>query len=792
MARPFIDFSTPGATGDSDDTNQAAVKPVIDGDPANAATFNRMPENLRTRTEFIRQALNDLKYLADADKATLVTGGGTVSWGGASDITTNAVTGTGIFTTTADITVRPFMAPLFAKRAKVVIDGPGTDTITVLVNSSGLQAYGSGLGTAHIDGNAYTITFALGGSFSAVLSGTPATDILVTFVSGTTTSALAALMAASATFIGLNLNVTSSGTAAITVLSDTPSTNTLPASAQRLLGAVDAERHVITAGTLNTFFATVGNRLATGDTLAIYYDALFDNAGGGRREAVPNYGTGTGTDKTQVGISGSLFNLRLNPEKAPLAIPVCTVAGDALVFVNQVTILRGQDQNTLSSGFVQRTGDLMTGNLNISPTYIDVSEQALNIDIPALQSFGGGPVDQNTTALRIVAGGAAGIDLTKPSGAGAALKITHAGTDNAFPLASSGVGEVLHITSTDVTAAYAQTILTASANAALHLETSHASGVALIARRSNVLSDPTGVTAYLEGKHTDAAILKIRPSGSTTGTAGIGLDITAPAGTTGLEGLAVQIAASGTTRGLVVVNDNNTATKPAVAFVTGPSEDATGFALQVKGRASFSFAGTGNAFLLAQSGTGPALKITPSGSNATAMVIDPIATALPGSVASGALGTESYTSGAITRARIRSGIGNSERSGTKTIISLDAPWNAGGSANLYYWVDAENVFHLRCRQRVHTGSPSLGVNSTFAGGANAFTVGASAIILPDGVRPVETAECLVQAYDGAPTTSTTVIFSVLADGSMRITNRSMAAVVCTYVGPINIDYPLFS
>lgn len=774
MGTNFIDFDTTGVTPALNDTNAASVSPYADGETATATVFNRPVDIIRARTEVIRELLNNQKYLNDADRAFLVTGGGNIVWDGPTD---GSPVGTGIFTIDAAVSVRPFMTlggAQLGKRATCLVDGPGTDTLAFAFStaSAATHAYGSGTGTSHIGGNEYSIKFVLGGVFGVVLGGSPANDITVTLVSGTTTTALATAMNAHAVFTGLGLVATPTGTAGITVISDTPGANTLPASRQRLLGALDAERHVISVSDVSTFFATPANVLAKGDVVGIWYDSLFDGAGGGRLESVPDYGSGAGTDNTGLGV-GQLFNLRVNPEKAPYSIPLCTVEGNNLVFLNQVSVVPGQTQNGLSAGFVQRSGDTMTGGLSVDPTYLVGS--ALEVTVPAEQSPGT-PVDDSCTALNIATGLANGVNITTSSGDGVPLQISNAGTSQALYIANTGANSALALVNSNAAAAAVQTITTNAAAAALKLLSTHATGVAFIARTSNVLADPASTTAYIEGRHTDT-LLELRPSGATGTVAAQALRIYTPTGSS-THGRGIYATSAGPLEVPLVIITN-----------TGAGD---GLAAQIMGRQTLEYAGVGAALTLdGQSWAGP---------DAYALLMVPATAALPGTPVTGAMGMEAFTNGAVNRARVRSGVGNSERSGTKTTlfasgVGAGVASFAGWNGDLYYWIDVEGVLHLRGTGLV---GPAAGIVPVDAGGLTTLQLKTSGsnVILPAGARPLQPASCHVTTWteSAGPVFSDlceTFYFTVETNGELWLKTLYGLGDTVEYVSPIAIDYPLF-
>lgn len=769
MGTNFIDFDTTGVTPATNDTGSSAISPYADSEPATAAVFNRPTDLLRKRTEVLRTEADFQKYLADADRGFVVSGGGTVTWGGATDV----VGGTGKFTIGADITIRPFLSPVSSVRASCVIDGPGADTLTLAFSSAGPHAYEGG--------NDFTVKFVLGGAFGVSVAGTPANDVTVTLVSGTTTAGLVALLNGGTGFITLAgtapalafLVASGAGTGNITVISDTPGANTLPASRQKILGALDAERHVVSVTTVSDFF--VANTLANGDVLAIWYDKLLDGAGGGRMESLPDYGPGAGVDKTGM-VAGDLFKLSSAPQKAPYAIPLCTVVNDNLIFLNQVSVVRGQPQAGLSAGFVQRAGDTMSGPLVISPASgaIPGSGKVLQVTMP-------GGKTAAEIALSITANSSTGLYIKKGGGGGNGLLLEYGGgTAEAALITSEGVSSVLAISGLNAASTLAALqVDTIAPVAAVLARSSHATGVALEARTSNVLTTPASTTAYVEGKHTDT-LLVLRPSGSTGVTAATALRVYTPTGST-THGTGVHITSDGPLE------------VPLSIISNGGAGD--GWASTMFGKHNLEFFGVGAAVRI------QAWDAANGGSDDSyPMLLVPRDTALPAAAPTGAVGMETLTVNAVTRARVRTGIGNSERSATRNVLAASGVGAgvasfAGWQGDFFYWIDAEATVHLHCAGLVSNASGALTTTASGLTTLQLKTSGAN-IIMPAGSRPTQRAGCKVATWTEAAGVFSDVselfYVTVETDGSLWLkTLYGVGAGNIEYVGPFSLTYPLF-
>ena len=328
MATQTVDFAQTGATLDTGEKDAASIRPIVNGEPAIQATFQRPMENLRHRTEVLRDAVEELKYLADADRALILQGGGEVSWGGAKSA------GTGVFSITEDLILRPFMSPATSTAAKATI----RDMLfaTKLTGSVVPRAY-SGANEINVQ-----LTGSDGATLSAVVSGTPANNLVITLdtnaSNGTTRENLfdylAGLTPGALAFQALGLALSfASGTGTTIICNDGVFVDS---DTQTLSGAVDAERHLISAAGLLALFVDVDNAMFDGDVLAIAYeDGLTNSVYGGRRQSLED------APEDSANVDGNLFLLRNHPERLPYALPIATVVGDSLRFVDGSIVLTG-------------------------------------------------------------------------------------------------------------------------------------------------------------------------------------------------------------------------------------------------------------------------------------------------------------------------------------------------------------------------------------------------------------------------------------------------------------------
>lgn len=325
MATQNVDYAEIGATLDTGEKDAASIRPVLNGEPAIAATFQRPMENLRHRTEVLRQEVEDLKFLADADRAFVLQGGGEVTWGGST-----TAGGTGVFTIGAPLVLKPFMAPAVSTPARATIRG--MEFVTATTGSVVPRAY-SGANKISVQ-----LTGADGATLGLTVSGAPADNVVITIntnaLNGTTPEDLYNFLSGNATFAGMGLTMTTpSGAMATQVIC--PDGVFVDSDTQTLSGALDAERHIIDDTRLLQFFNDPANKMQDDDVLVVAYeDGLVGPAFSGRRQSIAS------APENNANVSGSLFLLRLHPDRAPYALPLATVVNGALRFVDGSIVLR--------------------------------------------------------------------------------------------------------------------------------------------------------------------------------------------------------------------------------------------------------------------------------------------------------------------------------------------------------------------------------------------------------------------------------------------------------------------
>lgn len=320
MAAPYteqkdhLDFAKLGDTGQD---NTDAIAPITNGEPATQTVLRRAPENLRERTEDVRQFAEEMAYYRDVQHLSVHTAGD-ITWGG-----TVLEGGDGKITQAAAIFIKPFLTPRADTKGTLSIGVAASNQITYTVAATGWS-------TERMNQVFVEHRDSLGAALSGIITDGPVKRIIVVFDSTNTSHDAAAVktavdiaVAADTDLVG-NLVTTTNAAALVPIASITET---------RIEGTAEAEEHRINAGVLDSLTTTTP--LQSGDTIAIWYRYLVDPTGGfdGRRESTSTHGN------VNIPIS-ALFITSLEPSKIPGAIPLCTVTGNTsnpsgrLVFID--------------------------------------------------------------------------------------------------------------------------------------------------------------------------------------------------------------------------------------------------------------------------------------------------------------------------------------------------------------------------------------------------------------------------------------------------------------------------
>lgn len=350
MAKQWIDYKQGTDTGYE---NSDSIQPVADGETANQTVFRRPSENLRQRTEIVRDAVEENLYLRDVDRALTVWGGGNVTWNG-----TSTVAGNGKFTITADLYVAPVTGIGDSGSTPEIASAFGTLTLQKTGPANGIVVTSKKRNYEGGDKISVEIILdnGIGGNTDITVAGTPANKIQIKVKNTTTLNHVITDVAANVTANALVGMALAGGAASGDII-------LAPQSEQYIQGNWDSELHVITAANLASFFTTAANVLEDGDALCIWYnnniegtvsaDTSDPKGGvlGGRRESIVENANYT------IPV-GSLFNSRVNPERLPNSLPVCRAVegGTKLKFIDGSTFVYGASASPLGgTGYALKT-----------------------------------------------------------------------------------------------------------------------------------------------------------------------------------------------------------------------------------------------------------------------------------------------------------------------------------------------------------------------------------------------------------------------------------------------------
>lgn len=327
-----------------------SIQPYDNAEAADENVFRRTPENLRTRTEVLRDAVDDLRALAGLDRGLTIVASSesTVQWGGAADVDLGSGTGTGIPTLSAPagagsgavngIAVQGFLSNAKRLNSSGVFSIGDTAIMPKLERSSGAAELafeslkrpwenGNNIFIRVYDAGApqtpkaqVTVEGTLDGSGNP--SGPVTIHVSVSNDGGidATCQDVVDQVNAHATAQALVTASTGAGTEAAFEIKDaTDSEKGVP-----LEGGVDSESFAILESTWNSFFAG-DNLLNEGDVVVFAFaDADARRSQGGSPE--------------------STLRVMRNSEIVDInnVVPICKVIQDGLVFINGTGLVRGE------------------------------------------------------------------------------------------------------------------------------------------------------------------------------------------------------------------------------------------------------------------------------------------------------------------------------------------------------------------------------------------------------------------------------------------------------------------
>jgi len=391
--RQFVDYTS---ASDDNQNEPESIEPILNGENVIAGVggiANRPAENLRERSEVIRGVLEDLQYLADADRHLCLGGPGLVTWPGI------APGNTGIPVLSDSLYIVPVLTPGLDSNNPPVASAYGTLQLdSIEVPDGGILC--TSMRRSYSGGDQISVEVVAGTVFSVAVAADGRT-ILVTAIAGTTTllevkTAINALVDGEATqFVAATYY--GAGADAHVIVA--------PQTKQFVAGNYDGEAHLITAANLASFFAADAgaNVLREGDSLCIWYDYLIDPGTpatkGGRRQAIPE------NTNTTV-IPGAFFNSRVHPERLVNALPVAKVLDGLLFFIGGAPVPAGSTDFNLfvdSATTPWGPGDAWFDGTANPPTTIGAQVSKIVTDLGAAAGTGaakiGAPAITGTTPL---------------------------------------------------------------------------------------------------------------------------------------------------------------------------------------------------------------------------------------------------------------------------------------------------------------------------------------------------------------------------------------------------------
>ena len=348
--------------GDSGQDTASSIQPINNAENLYAANLNRAVENVRVRTEEIRQQLLDLHYYSDYDRGFILKSDALFSF-----IESDPVGDPGryeLVMTADDLVILPALTPgytsggrdrgakMFTQQGGNWVPYAGTlgaDDLTFITSAqfTGMRGYNDAndfnvdLNGFSLGGNRLTLTLiadpAINGgiaTMTATVTGSPAVDITITYGTLTPTTVTDII-----SFV--NTDAASQGGYGLSAILRASTTSPGVAAPPTITSAVfqggyDAEGHKITPAMLSAFFAATDglgnkiNRLRDGESLAIAYtygpvESGVAGANGGRRQSLydlPANRLGAFTDNTAPAVGWNLYNTGREPEKIPGSVPV--------------------------------------------------------------------------------------------------------------------------------------------------------------------------------------------------------------------------------------------------------------------------------------------------------------------------------------------------------------------------------------------------------------------------------------------------------------------------------------
>lgn len=338
-------------TGDSGERGNAvtpdggveSIKPYYDGERAHQTVFRRPVENTRRRTEVLRDAMEQQRYLEDQMRWVLTPGRADGLAVAPLELMPEIVWDpvAGVFTFSGDVVLQPINTP--GQDTQETVGFSFTDTVPSTANVDFSPVPGAGGKRAYNGANLIEIIWLqataaelagaiVPGICDVVISGDPARILTITILDSGGTQMAHVQSALSAVVVALtDMGLVSSVGGVVTTFLDY---GTILNPNFVFTGNFDRELHYIPPTTWSDFFAAP-HTLDDGDTLAIEWTYYVEPSPGidGRRQRIPSNISPADPDHTTV-LPSQLFITSDNSERIPLSIPVCKRVGDDLFWLD--------------------------------------------------------------------------------------------------------------------------------------------------------------------------------------------------------------------------------------------------------------------------------------------------------------------------------------------------------------------------------------------------------------------------------------------------------------------------
>lgn len=376
MGTQRVNYRHASDTGERNDPD--AISPIDNGERVIESVLNRPGENIRNRTEFVRENLEDQMYLSDTNIRWIMQDGAIAPSG---DYFNGSIGKFTDWNPVAQGVGEPWNTPSDPYRGYFEIDSALTleALLSVAQDAHHVESF---YAENTLPPRSYTVY--LTSRYQAAEGG----DIIRVNWAYTATTGVLNISVTGEPKHVINIEVSSDGSVTlnqlelalladpdvvnlVAVTNDGGDTGTTIDTGEVAPGAGEylftreqqREIHQIQKAVLQSFFAgmypgaplgpgySFPNYLKDGDTLALYYPFIKDEAGffgnhsdptevGGRRQATLTNEAIPGAQVVQIRPE-QLFNSSIEPEKIPQSIPICKRIGDDLIFLDGTVLTTG-------------------------------------------------------------------------------------------------------------------------------------------------------------------------------------------------------------------------------------------------------------------------------------------------------------------------------------------------------------------------------------------------------------------------------------------------------------------